>query len=31
MDKQVRIEIENGHRFVPDVVEAFPEKFSRSA
>ena len=24
MDKQVRIEIENGHRFVPDVVEAFP-------
>ena len=24
MDKHVRIEIENGHRFVPDVVEAFP-------
>ena len=24
MDRQVRIEIENGHRFVPDVVEAFP-------
>ena len=24
MDKQVRIEIENGHRFMPDVVEAFP-------
>lgn len=24
MDKLVRIEIENGHRFVPDVVEAFP-------
>jgi ABC-2 type transport system ATP-binding protein len=24
MDNQVRIEIENGHRFVPDVVEAFP-------
>jgi ABC-2 type transport system ATP-binding protein len=24
MNKQVRIEIENGHRFVPDVVEAFP-------
>jgi ABC-2 type transport system ATP-binding protein len=24
MDKQVRIEIENGHRFVPEVVEAFP-------
>jgi ABC-2 type transport system ATP-binding protein len=24
MDKQVRVEIENGHRFVPDVVEAFP-------
>ena len=24
MDKQVRLEIENGHRFVPDVVEAFP-------
>ena len=24
MDKQVRIEIENGHRFVPDLVEAFP-------
>ena len=24
MDTQVRLEIENGHRFVPDVVEAFP-------
>jgi ABC-2 type transport system ATP-binding protein len=24
MDNQVRIEIENGHRFVPDAVEAFP-------
>jgi ABC-2 type transport system ATP-binding protein len=24
MDQHVRIEIENGHRFVPDVVEAFP-------
>ena len=24
MDKQVRLEIENGHRFVTDVVEAFP-------
>jgi len=24
MDSQVRLEIENGHRFVPDVVEAFP-------
>jgi ABC-2 type transport system ATP-binding protein len=24
MDHQVRLEIENGHRFVPDVVEAFP-------
>ena len=24
IDKQVRLEIENGHRFVPDVVEAFP-------
>jgi ABC-2 type transport system ATP-binding protein len=24
MDGHVRIEIENGHRFVPDVVEAFP-------
>ncbi len=24
MDKHVRIEIENGHRFVPDVVESFP-------
>jgi ABC-2 type transport system ATP-binding protein len=24
MENQVRIEIENGHRFVPDVVEAFP-------
>ncbi len=24
LDKHVRIEIENGHRFVPDVVEAFP-------
>jgi ABC-2 type transport system ATP-binding protein len=24
MNKQVRIEIENGHRFVPDVVETFP-------
>ena len=24
MDRHVRIEIENGHRFVPDVVEAFP-------
>ena len=24
MDNQVRLEIENGHRFVPDVVEAFP-------
>jgi ABC-2 type transport system ATP-binding protein len=24
MDNRVRIEIENGHRFVPDVVEAFP-------
>lgn len=24
MDEHVRIEIENGHRFVPDVVEAFP-------
>ena len=24
MDKQVRLEIENGHRFIPDVVEAFP-------
>jgi ABC-2 type transport system ATP-binding protein len=24
MDKRVRLEIENGHRFVPDVVEAFP-------
>lgn len=24
MDGNVRIEIENGHRFIPDVVEAFP-------
>jgi len=24
MDAHVRLEIENGHRFVPDVVEAFP-------
>jgi ABC-2 type transport system ATP-binding protein len=24
MGGQVRLEIENGHRFVPDVVEAFP-------
>src|SRR5215469_5996031 len=24
LDARVRIEIENGHRFVPDVVEAFP-------
>jgi ABC-2 type transport system ATP-binding protein len=24
MDKQVRLEIENGHRFVPEVFEAFP-------
>jgi ABC-2 type transport system ATP-binding protein len=24
MDRHVRLEIENGHRFVPDVVEAFP-------
>jgi ABC-2 type transport system ATP-binding protein len=24
MDGQVRLEIENGHHFVPDVVEAFP-------
>jgi ABC-2 type transport system ATP-binding protein len=24
MEKYVRIEIENGHRFIPDVVEAFP-------
>ena len=24
MDNHVRLEIENGHRFVPDVVEAFP-------
>ena len=24
MDNQVRIEQEGGHRFVPDVVEAFP-------
>ena len=24
MDGHVRLEIENGHRFVPDVVEAFP-------
>jgi ABC-2 type transport system ATP-binding protein len=24
LDNQVRLEIENGHRFVPDVVEAFP-------
>jgi ABC-2 type transport system ATP-binding protein len=24
MDHQVRLEIENGHRFVPEVVEAFP-------
>jgi len=24
MDTHVRLEIENGHRFVPDVVEAFP-------
>jgi ABC-2 type transport system ATP-binding protein len=24
MDANVRIEIENGHRFIPDVVEAFP-------
>jgi len=24
MDKHVRLEIEGGHRFVPDVVEAFP-------
>ena len=24
LDKQVRLEIENGHRFIPDVVEAFP-------
>jgi ABC-2 type transport system ATP-binding protein len=24
MDGKVRLEIENGHRFVPDVVEAFP-------
>ena len=26
MDQHVRLEIENGHRFVPDVVEAFPGK-----
>lgn len=26
MDNQVRLEIENGHRFVTDVVEAFPGK-----
>jgi ABC-2 type transport system ATP-binding protein len=24
MDRHVRLEIENGHRFVTDVVEAFP-------
>jgi ABC-2 type transport system ATP-binding protein len=24
MDKEVRLEIENGHHFVPEVVEAFP-------
>ncbi len=24
LDHQVRLEIENGHRFVTDVVEAFP-------
>jgi len=24
MDGQVRIEIENGHRFITEVVEAFP-------
>jgi ABC-2 type transport system ATP-binding protein len=24
MDANVRLEIENGHRFIPDVVEAFP-------
>jgi ABC-2 type transport system ATP-binding protein len=24
MDNRVRLEIENGHRFIPDVVEAFP-------
>ena len=24
MDNQVRLEIENGHHFVTDVVEAFP-------
>jgi ABC-2 type transport system ATP-binding protein len=24
MDNNIRLEIENGHRFVPDVVEAFP-------
>jgi len=24
LDKHVRLEIENGHRFVPEVVEAFP-------
>src|SRR5260370_21283604 len=26
MDNRVRLEIENGHRFVPDVVESFPGK-----
>jgi ABC-2 type transport system ATP-binding protein len=24
LDGQVRVEIENGHRFIADVVEAFP-------
>ena len=26
LDNHVRLEIENGHRFVPDVVEAFPRE-----
>ena len=28
MDRHVRLEIENGHRFVTDVVEAFPGEIS---
>ena len=29
LDNQVRLEIENGHRFVTDVVEAFPGEIRR--
>jgi len=30
MDSQVRLEIEHGHRFVPDAVEAFPGEIQAS-